>query len=46
MDHGERRLISDRVHGLRFKAEVLTATAPTGVEGLEEYQIMISRMAF
>jgi exodeoxyribonuclease V alpha subunit len=29
--------ISDRVHGLQFKAEVLTATAPTGVEGIEKY---------
>src|SRR5918993_5971904 len=29
--------VSDRVHGLQFKAEVLTATAPTGVEGIEKY---------
>src|SRR5215211_4036374 len=29
--------ISDRVHGLQFKADILTATAPTGVEGIEKY---------
>jgi len=29
--------VSDRVHGLQFKAEILTATAPTGVEGIEKY---------
>src|SRR5215212_6227527 len=29
--------LSDRVHGLQFKAEVLSATAPTGVEGIEKY---------
>src|SRR5918998_659939 len=28
--------ISDRVHGLQFKAEVLTATAPTGADGIEK----------
>ena len=29
--------ISDRAHGLQFKAEVLKATPPTGVEGIEKY---------
>ncbi len=29
--------VSDRVHGLQFKADVLNATAPTGVEGIEKY---------
>src|SRR3954468_9351132 len=29
--------ISDRVHGLQFKAEVLTATAPNGADGIEKY---------
>jgi exodeoxyribonuclease V alpha subunit len=29
--------LSDRVHGLQFKAEVLTATAPTGANGIEKY---------
>ncbi|MET0743472.1 MAG: ATP-dependent RecD-like DNA helicase [Microvirga sp.] len=29
--------LSDRTHGLQFKANVLTATAPTGVEGIEAY---------
>src|SRR3954466_6981529 len=29
--------ISDRVHGLQFKANVLKATPPTGVEGIEKY---------
>ena len=29
--------ISDRVHGLQFKADVLTATAPTGADGIEKY---------
>lgn len=28
---------SDRVHGLQFKANVLKATPPTGVEGIEKY---------
>ena len=29
--------ISDRFHGLQFKADVLSATPPTGVEGIEKY---------
>src|SRR3954462_8541115 len=29
--------ISDRTHGLQFKADVLKATPPTGVEGIEKY---------
>src|SRR5215217_4602843 len=29
--------ISDRDHGLQFKAEVLKTTPPTGVEGIEKY---------
>src|SRR3954451_13188632 len=29
--------LSDRVHGLQFKADVLTATAPTGANGIEKY---------
>src|SRR3954463_6271202 len=29
--------VSDRVHGLQFKADVLKATPPTGVEGIERY---------
>src|SRR4028119_863606 len=29
--------VSDRVHGLQFKADVLKATPPTGVEGIEKY---------
>jgi exodeoxyribonuclease V alpha subunit len=29
--------ISDRVHGLQFKAEVLRTTPPAGVEGIEKY---------
>src|SRR3954470_19300078 len=29
--------ISDRTHGLQFKAEVLKTTPPTGVEGIERY---------
>jgi exodeoxyribonuclease V alpha subunit len=29
--------ISDRVHGLQFKANVLKATPPTGAEGIEKY---------
>jgi len=29
--------ISDRTHGLHFKAEVLKTTPPTGVEGIEKY---------
>src|SRR3954466_9374220 len=29
--------LSDRVHGLQFKADVLTATAPTGADGIEKY---------
>jgi exodeoxyribonuclease V alpha subunit len=29
--------VSDRVHGLQFKAHVLSATAPTGIEGIEKY---------
>ena len=29
--------ISDRTHGLQFKAEVLKTTPPTGVEGIEKY---------
>jgi exodeoxyribonuclease V alpha subunit len=28
---------SDRTHGLQFKANVLKATPPTGVEGIEKY---------
>ena len=29
--------ISDRTHGLQFKADVLKTTPPTGVEGIEKY---------
>ena len=29
--------ISDRTHGLQFKAEVLKITPPTGAEGIEKY---------
>src|SRR3954453_17556720 len=29
--------VSDRTHGLQFKADVLKATPPTGVEGIERY---------
>ena len=29
--------VSDRTHGLQFKAEVLKATAPTTAEGIERY---------
>src|SRR4029079_17909862 len=29
--------VSDREHGLQFKADVLTATPPTGVAGIEKY---------
>ncbi len=29
--------VSDRSHGLQFKAEVLKATPPTGAEGIEKY---------
>jgi exodeoxyribonuclease V alpha subunit len=29
--------VSDRVHGLQFKADVLKTTPPTGVEGIEKY---------
>src|SRR6476646_6043568 len=29
--------VSDRVHGLQFKANVLKATPPTGAEGIEKY---------
>src|SRR3954469_12335042 len=29
--------VSDRVHGLQFKANVLKATPPTGIEGIEKY---------
>src|SRR4051812_13661358 len=29
--------VSDRVHGLQFKADVLKATPPTGAEGIERY---------
>src|SRR5215203_3856813 len=29
--------VSDRVHGLQFKANVLKATPPTGAEGIERY---------
>src|SRR5215212_6978931 len=29
--------VSDRVHGLQFKADLLKATPPTGVEGIERY---------
>src|SRR3712207_1558054 len=29
--------VSDRVHGLQFKADVLKATPPTGAEGIEKY---------
>jgi exodeoxyribonuclease V alpha subunit len=29
--------VSDREHGLQFKADVLAATPPTGVEGIEKY---------
>ncbi|AWM86793.1 ATP-dependent RecD-like DNA helicase [Microvirga sp. 17 mud 1-3] len=29
--------ISDRTHGLQFKAEVLKTTPPTGAEGIEKY---------
>src|SRR5215208_4184628 len=29
--------VSDRTHGLQFQADVLKATPPTGVEGIERY---------
>ena len=29
--------VSDRVHGLQFKANVLKATPPIGAEGIEKY---------
>ncbi|HEX2137591.1 MAG TPA: AAA family ATPase, partial [Microvirga sp.] len=29
--------VSDRTHGLQFKADVLKTTPPTGVEGIEKY---------
>jgi exodeoxyribonuclease V alpha subunit len=29
--------VSDRVHGLQFKAEVIKTTPPTGAEGIERY---------
>src|SRR4051812_8486253 len=29
--------VSDRVHGLQFRANVLKATPPTGAEGIEKY---------
>ena len=29
--------VSDRVHGLQFKANILKATPPTGAEGIEKY---------
>src|SRR4029450_10694941 len=29
--------VSDREHGLQFKADVLAVTPPTGVEGIEKY---------
>src|SRR3954452_16943878 len=29
--------VSDQVHGLQFKANVLKATPPTGAEGIEKY---------
>src|SRR4028119_638226 len=29
--------VSDRTHGLQFKADFLKATPPTGVEGIEKY---------
>ena len=29
--------VSDRVHGVQFKADSLSATPPTGVEGIEKY---------
>src|SRR5215208_5851556 len=29
--------VSDREHGLQFKADVLKSTPPTGVEGIEKY---------
>ena len=29
--------VSDRTHGLQFKAEVLKTTPPTGAEGIEKY---------
>src|SRR3954463_14484343 len=29
--------VSDRVHGLQFKANVLKATPPTGAEGIQKY---------
>ena len=29
--------VSDRTHGLQFKADVLKTTPPTGVEGIERY---------
>src|SRR3954462_13817850 len=29
--------ISDRAHGLQFKADILTVTAPTGADGIEKY---------
>src|SRR5688500_8578874 len=34
---GSGAWVSDRTHGLQFKAEVLKTTPPTGVEGIEKY---------
>jgi exodeoxyribonuclease V alpha subunit len=35
--HAEGRWIRDREHGLQFKAELLTSTPPTTLEGIEKY---------
>ncbi len=35
--HAEGRWIRDREHGLQFKAEILTSTPPTTLEGIEKY---------
>ena len=37
MDHRTGAWVSDRTHGLQFKAEVLKTTPPTGAEGIEKY---------
>jgi exodeoxyribonuclease V alpha subunit len=35
--HAEGRWVREREFGLQFKAEVLTSTAPTSLEGIEKY---------
>ena len=35
--HSRGSWVTDRTHGLQFKAQVLKATPPTGAEGIEKY---------